>query len=404
MKRIFAAISALTLAVLACAAPGIVPTAPLSPATEVPTGAMPPTPVSVTDTSPAPSPASGLLPAGFVVFQENGKLIFYNADGVATTDIAIESDSGVNRFSLHVAGGVSAGLPPVDYFIWRGSDPIIAENTGGIETLLMYQPDFFRLAGAPGTPYFAYTTATYADTGQHTRLYIGTAGTIASAAPVLDLIDPNGYALKPLAFRMEGGSPTGLWYTGCLYGIGGDLAFDPCNRLSFLDLTTGASIDIFGDGYNPAGISPDGQWVAYAYNGGGQPLQVMNLATGVSYSFAPWVLNDRGSGEAVFSPDSMYVAWMEASGYRMDEPITFQTNLRIGTTYGVALAQYLDDSFDVAAGFPILSAMPVGWLDNDSVLVQVGGFDWTQSAILRLDLDGTITYLAPGFFITLAYP
>jgi hypothetical protein len=130
----------------------------------------------------------------------------------------------------------------------------------------------------------------------------------------------------------------------------------------------------------------------------------MNMNTGVSYSFAPWPLNDRGSGDAFFSPDSLHVAWMEASGYRMDEPITFQTDVRIGTTDGVALAQFLDDAFDVEAGFPVLSAAPVGWLDNDSILIQVGGVDWTQNAILRLDMDGTITFLASGYFITLTYP
>lgn len=399
MKRFLPALAALALAVLACALPGVPTAVPPAPVTEPPVTEPP-----VTEPPVVPPAPAAFLPSGFVTTDGASSLLFYNSSGALTNTLVMGADSYVNRYSVHVAGGTSAGLPPVDYFLWRGSDAVILENIGGVETLLMYQPDLFRLAGAPATPYFAYTTASYTDAGLLTRMYVGTADSIASAAPVLDLIDPGGYALKPLAFRLESGVPTGIWYTGCLYGVGGDLVFDPCNRLRFLDLTTGVSTEILGDGFNPSSISPDSAWVGYASSGGGQPIQFLNLNTGEWNSFPAWPLNDRGSGEAVFSPDGSLIAWMEASGYRMDEPITFQTSVRLAKTSGVEIGQYLDDTFDVAAGFPVLSAVPVGWLDNDSVLIQVGGFDWTQNAILRLDTDGTITYLAPGFFITLTYP
>lgn len=399
MKRFLPVIFVLTLAILACSLPGLSTAAPPAPVTEPPVTEPP-----VTEPPVVPPPGTAFLPSGFVVTDNASRLMFYSPTGALTNTLALGSDSYVNRYSVHIAGGTSAGLPPVDYFLWRGSDPVILENMGGVETLLMYQPDFFRMAGAPATPYFAYTTAVYTDAGLLTRMYFGAGSSIASSTPLLDLTDPGGYALKPLAFRVEGGVPNGIWYTGCLYGIGGDLVFDPCNRLYFLDLTTGAATEILGDGFNPSSISPDGAWVGYASTGGGQPIQFLNLNTGEWNSFPAWPLNDRGSGEAFFSPDSRYVAWMEASGYRMDEPITFQTNVRVGTTDGVEIGQYLDDTFDVAAGFPVLSAIPVGWLDNDSILIQVGGSDWTQNAVLRLDIDGTITYLAPGYFIALTYP
>lgn len=400
MRQISLALALLVLSMLACSLPGLSNSTPAPP----PPTLVPATLTPAPEPTVLPAPPAAAQPNGFVITDGASNLLFFGADGSLTYTLPIGTDSYLNRFVVHVAGGTSSGMPPVAYFVWRGSDPVIAANSGGVETRLMIQPDFFRMAGAPGTPFFAYTTATYTEAGMVTRMYYGTAATIASAVPVLDLTDPNGYALKPLAFRMEGDTPTGIWYTGCLYGVGGDIVFDPCNRLRLLDLSTGASTDILGDGFNPFSISPDGVWVAFAASGGGQPLQLMNMNTGATYSFAPWPLNDRGSGEGFFSPDGRHVVWMEASGYRMEEPITFQTNIRIGQTDGTALGQHLDDIFDIEAGFPVISATPLGWLDNDSILVQVGGADWTQSAIMRFDLDGAITLLAKGYFIALTYP
>ncbi|MCS7010491.1 MAG: hypothetical protein N2049_05985 [Anaerolineales bacterium] len=403
LKRLFLGLALLSFSLLACSLPLPLSVSP-TPVTTEPS--LPP----ATATSPAPISTTppmeiDFLPSGFVVTDGSSTLFFYNADGSLVRTISIGSDSYVGRYSIHVAGGTTSGIPPVVYFLWRGSDPVLIENNGGIETLLMYQPELFRLAGAPGTPYFAYTTASYTDTGLRTRMYFGTPDTIASAAPVLDLVDAEGFALKPLAFRVEGGTPTGIYYTGCLYGIGSELVFDPCSRLRLLNLTTGAVTEILGDGYNPSSISPDGVWLAYAANGGGQPLQIRNLVTGAERTFTPWLYNERGSGEAVFSPDGRYVAWIEARGSTMDEPVTFQTNLRIAETEGSMDAQYLDDVFEPDVGFQVLSAMPVGWLDNDTLLVQVSGFNQGESVILRLELaaEPQVAYLTPGYFLALTY-
>ncbi len=399
MKRFYLALSMLIFAALACSLPG----SSATPAPPPPPTAEPATPTPLPE-PPTPAAPADFLPTGFLATDGKDNLFFYDTNGALKQSVPMGVSSYINRYAVHVAGGTSAGTPPVDYFVWRGSDPILAENIGGAENRLMTLPDLFRLLGAPGTPYFAYTTAAYADSGMLTRMYLGTAATIAAAAPVLELTDPSGYALKPLGFRMAAGAPTGIWYTGCLYGIGGDIVFDPCNRLRLLDLTTGASTDFLGDGYTPFSISPDGFWVSYAATGGGQPLQIMDMRTGTTHAFTPWERNDRGSGEGFFSPDSRHVVWMEASGSRMDEPITFQTNIRFGQTDGAALAQYLDDTFAPAAGFAVISATPLGWLDNDSVIVQVGGADFTQSAIMRLNMDGTVDYLASGYFLALTYP
>ncbi len=406
MKQLFFALSGLVLAALACSLPGV-----SAPPVDVP--APPPTetnvvPLPATETPPAPTsiPAApgGFLPSGFAATDGDSSIFFYGPDGSLTNTLVVGKGNYFNRFAVHVAGGTSAGMPPVNYFLWRDSESLIFENRSGVETRLMSQPDFFRMAGAPASPYFAYSTATYSDAGLITRLYLGTSASIASAAPVLDLVDSNGLALKPLAFRMEGGAPTGIYYTACMFGIGGDIVFDPCMRLALLDLATGLSTEILSADFNPASISPDGVWVGYAGSGGGQPVRFLNLVTGESNSFPALASNDRGSGDVVFSPDSRYLAWMEASGYRMDEPITFQTSLRIGTTAGADVALYEGEIFGKATGFPVGLASPVGWLDNDSLLVQAVSVDGLLTALVRLDMDGNLTYLASGYFLALTYP
>lgn len=392
---------ALVMSVLACSLPVPFSNAPVTTTTE-------PSPLSTTVVPPTPTSVSlpggtDFLPSGFVTTDNSGRVLFHDVEG-SLTGVVLPAGF-VTRAAFHVAGPTSADLPPLIYFIWRETDPVMVENASGVETVLFSQPDFFRLLGVPRMPYFAYSTATYTDTGLLTRLYFGKTTTIATATPVLELLDPDGYAIKPLAFRMQGGMPDGIYFTGCLYGIGGDLPFDPCNRLRLLDLNTGSVIEILGDGYNPSGFSPDGRWVAYAALAGGGPLQILNLDTGATRTFSVWPLNDRGAGDAVFSPDGRYVAWMEARGYLLDEPITFQTNLRIAEIEGSMNAQYLDDYFEPAVGFPTLSAIPVGWLDNDSLLVQVSGFETGQSALVRFDLDTQeALLLTSGYFLALTYP
>jgi hypothetical protein len=403
LKRLIPAALILLFAILACITPGL------------PTDTPPGTEPFVTE-PPAtePLPTEGItseplvptlpLPSGFVAAPDTNRIIFYTPDGSVTGSLSPGDLGYIGTQSFHVAGGTSAGIPPVVYFTWRDSVAQILQNIGGVETLLVSNSDFFRMGGAEGSPYFAYSTASYADPGLLTQLYIGTAATIGTVAPVVEITATDFQALKPVALRMESGMPTGVWYTGCMYGIGGDIVFDPCNHLTFLDLSTGVSSEVVGDGFNPSELSPDHTWVAYAPPGGGEPLTVRNLVTGENYTFPVWPENDRGSGDGIFSPDNNLVAWMEASGYRMDDPPTFRSMVRLATTDGALLGDFPMAFFTASAGFEVMWASPVAWLDNDSVIVQVSGVDWNNNAILRLDLPSSLIFLANGHFVGLIYP
>jgi hypothetical protein len=339
-----------------------------------------------------------LLPNGFVADSNTPSILFYSPNGVMTDSLSNGNLVSIGPQSLHVTGGTSAGIPPLVYFSHSGGSQII-QNTGGLEVVLVSSiDDVFRMTGAECSPYFAYTTATYANAGLLTRLYVGTPATIGTATPVVEITVADLQALKPLALSMAGGIPIGVWYTGCQYGIG-EIIFDPCNRLTYLDLNTGVSSELVGDGFNPSQLSPDHTWVAYVQPGPGMPLTILNLVTGTNYTF-PVVSGQPGDG--VFSPDNIYVAWMEASGELMGDAPNFQTMVRVGTTNGLLFADYPAQDFNTTANFTVIRASPVAWLDNDSVLIQVDGDN--NHAVLRLDLPTTQVKLASGSFAGLTYP
>lgn len=398
MKKYLAPCLVLLLAVLACSIPGQTP--------EPPVVTEPPIVEPPIDEPPVliePPLLTGPVPSGFIVKPVTSEVLLYSPDGVLTGNIPVGGPGEYGFSSLHAAGGTSSGTPPLVYFSWR-DQPVVIENVGGGEALVLIEPDFARLLGAEASPWFAYTTATYTDSGLHTQLFVGTSATIASSAPVIDETVGDGQGLKPLALRMEGGVATGVWTTGYIVGIGGDLVFDPCNRVNFIDLATGVRTELVGDGYMPSTLSPDRTWVAYARPGGGEPLIILNLVTGENHTFPAWALNDRGSGDGVFSPDSNYVAWMEGSGYRMDDPPNFRSMIRIGTTTGGLVGDFSMDQLSAAAGFPLVWAQPVGWLDNDSLLLMVADETWFNFGVMRLDLPGTLNWLANGTFVGFTYP
>ncbi len=51
------------------------------------------------------------------------------------------------------------------------------------------------------------------------------------------------------------------------------------------------------------------------------------------------------------------------------------------------VGQYAGEQFARAAGFPVFYAAPMGWLDNDTVLIEALDSDWEKSAVLRLDTE-----------------
>lgn len=150
------------------------------------------------------------------------------------------------------------------------------------------------------------------------------------------------------------------------------------------------------------------EWVAYApvpYPP--DSICMKNLATRAEACFPALPADEpRGTGDAILSPNAEYVAWMEADGSLMAEVPNFKTTVRIGQRDGTIVAELPMNMFEGTVGIgPLSRAEPVGWLDNQTVIVQVRGQEWEQVALLRYEvLSQGISYLAPGMFMGLVYP
>ncbi len=388
MKRLTISLLVLALVTLACT----ITTVP--PATQ---------PV----TEPPVTPGSS-FPAGFISAQQNQpvQLNFYNTSGDSLGSFSAPSLASAYPGNLFPAGGVSGGtLPPIIYYAYQGYNLI--SNTNGAETVLANTPEFYGMTGVPGQPIIAYGTANLIASGMDTSLFIGAPATATSAGPVLTYnTEPNG-AIVPMHITMESGAPTGVWFTKMVYGIGGDLVFSPSSGLYRLNLAdhTVTEVVLPSGVYSPS-LSPDASWMAYRDQniGTATTLTIRQISTGETHSFPLLADSDRGAGDGVFSYDLQHVAWMEGHGQMMAEVPDFRTTVRLGTTSGSTLGDYPASAFNAVAGYSVTSVSPVGWLDNQNVLLQASGGDIAQNCVIKLGLDGSMMLLANGTFAGFLYP
>jgi hypothetical protein len=101
---------------------------------------------------------------------------------------------------------------------------------------------------------------------------------------------------------------------------------------------------------------------------------------------------------------------MEAHGSMWADPSTFGTTLRIATTSGEPIvdlpaAEIPEWALSGIAGTEDMWLAPAGWLDEDTVLLQVSFGSPDRSVVLQMNYDGAgIEYLAPGILAGLLYP
>ena len=402
-----------TAAVADTAAPP--PPSATAPATEpapLPTEAAPPpeAPPPTTAPSPIPSPQLAVsLPAGFITVPAGGgRVFFYNTLGQITAERSTPNmfPDSTNLYPAGSAAGDLLQLPLV-YFTYENGGELLL-NVNNEISRLMGAPSFFTLVGVPGQPILAYSSIEWGDALRST-LFIGALESLPSAQPVAVVDDPESWAAKPLAIAVENGQPIGIWYTTVAYGIGGDIVFEPRKTLSYLDLETGSSQHIYDDTINPCGLSPDQTWVAYmtGWDNAGANLTLvhnMDASTAVTIPLLP--ASDRGAGEVFFSPDNQFVAWKEGSGWMMADVPNFYATIRIATLKGEPVAEITEAAIASVTGAQDVSGMrSVGWLDGQTLLLEVHLDEWDNVSLMRVNFDGSgLATLAPGSFAGFLYP
>jgi hypothetical protein len=250
-------------------------------------------------------------------------------------------------------------------------------------------------------------------------LYVDSLDAFPTTAPITLLDNPGLPADGPwgmdlIALRAENGLPAGVWFQWEPVCTGGmNMGFAMRRGLSYMDLATGKITELLGLDRRPAGLSPDRSWAAHTsaeifsendLNAIPSPMTIRNLSTGVEVAFPLLVDSDRGAGDAAFSPDNRYLAWVERNGA---DPFTARLTIRVATLEGQIVAEIPAAQVSQVVGYEVGAGLTLaGWLDGETLLLQVNPGAVAQPvSLLRVRFDGSgLAYLAPGWFVEFLYP
>ena len=136
-------------------------------------------------------------------------------------------------------------------------------------------------------------------------------------------------------------------------------------------------------------------------------MTIRNLKTGENLSYPlQAAIDQRGAGVATFSPSNQYLAWMEGSGWQMAEKPTFRSVIRIGDLNGNVITEFPDTALISSSGMnTVQRAEPVGWLDENTLIIMARGEHWDEAVLLKIDIPSrTPSFLAKGVFVGFVYP
>jgi hypothetical protein len=366
---------------------------------------IPSNPTAQTETTSAPQDIKVPLPVGvFVTTNKDYGLAYCNLQGQTTVEFGIPGLTKLGPDEVVIAGSVSTGPVQVPIiYIENNPEPGLKVNTNDQISPLVSAPSIFKVTGAPGLPVLAYSRVDRQDNGQTYKLFAGTLENIASTSPIVSHFDENiQYVYNPLAVEADDSAIKGVWYTRTPWGVGG-VGFLRNYGLYFYDYATGTIKEYLNDSQNFQGLSPDHSKAAIMDESvAGKPvMKVMDLGTSEIISLDVDPGSDSGGGAVQFSPDNRYIAWMEAGGTTMSDTPDYHSRLRVARID--AAPEMVLDLTDEAASkklglTEIYSPVPAGWLDGNSLLVNV------QGGLMKLDAaSGVFSAFCPGSFVAFAY-
>jgi hypothetical protein len=277
------------------------------------------------------------------------------------------------------------------------------------------------LAAAPGQAVLAYTGIQSQGFQIQTHLFFDKIDRFPTQTRQTAEID--GGLPVPIGVYAHGGQPLGLWITRQPYGIG-DLDVVSNAGLTYTNAALTQSRTVLPGTTPLLGLSPDFSRVAYPTNtaSGDPAVTVLNLATRKAAQFdpLPWperqaflatqktIANQSPSG-GQFSPNNRYFAWVDTFTYATAEGAGWRphTRLRLADLSnaplggsGLTTRRLPDSDFAKAAGFSPDRLTPLGWLDNQTLLLQVQDSASGQHALLLYHANAnSISFYSQGEFM-----
>jgi hypothetical protein len=394
--------------------------------TDLPSAIAPPGTPTISSTEDS-SPSNVTSPAGVMAFIQGGEVTVYNHQGQAVLmyflpDLSFPEPAYIH-FTDHFEQG-SMDVPLIYYSLEGGG--MLKVSDGQNSSVYTTASNLIAMVGAPAQPVIAYSLFVAPQSGYDTssELYVGTLND-PPIDPILTSNNEDGYALYPLAVETGNGLPLGVWYTTQLWGIG-NVAFAPQRGLYYFDLMTELvttylpdteSNDMGSFSYSLAGFSLDRTWVAYTIQGPNvapysmfwQPVEDPDQVKSVM----PSINFDMGAGFSFFSPNNEFLAWDTANSGTQPGAVTYY--LHINATDGVngSFSEFPTSKSLLAPD--LVSALPVGWLDDNTLLLQGYLADGSEhimtfgpvSSIVSSDGHGQAVQallFAAGEFLGCVYP
>lgn len=248
--------------------------------------------------------------------------------------------------------------------------------------------------GVPGAPRFAVTILPgNTDSGLSEILMVPGMGYVAVAGVPHELVLPV-QVYQGDEFNLD------IWYTEEPYGIGGDIVFPVWYGLHWLDVED--PVEVLPGDLNFSAVSADGRLVAYTPFPSG-PLTVRDWQNASDTVFDLLPGQERGAGYAVFSPDSLRIAWVEAHGSFANGDFT--STLRVASLSDGDTRDWGLEQIAALTGEDVVSFYPKAWLDGHTLLVQVNPTAKGDHAqVLILDVAGAARpRLLPGSLVGLVW-
>jgi hypothetical protein len=359
-------------------------------------------------------PASAIIkfPKGVFIDTNDGiGLTYVNLQGQSITELKTPGISFPGPGYVHIAGSIPQGpiQVPLVYFAYQPEAALMVNTNDQIEVLLKSQY-FNELSGAAGLPVIAFTLLNPKDNGLESKLFVSTLKNVPQAAAVITQFDSqNSLSIVPVGVDARGDTIDGVWFTKRPWGIGGDIVFDPNGGLFYYNHANGEVKEILDVKQGFQGLALDRSLAASVDNANpGQGLiKIINIKTNNITSVPLDTNSDRGGGYVEFSPDNRFMAWMEGSGFQMSETPNFHSRIRVAQLGDVPglIRDEMDTALANTLGYPFVSWLkPVGWLDNQTLLIEMRQESWEKAFLVKLDVaTGKFSEFSKGSFVGFGY-